>query len=215
MSRYFAQKDVQKAMRDKLNLSVHLPDFLSLLSQLEQVPGRIPLHMDFVRSNVLFREAQPTDALIIENLALSGVLDLEKAAVGHPLFDIARTLAFLLVDCAKPEEKIRKYFLDSGYHKRGNRSIYGEIPSSIARSDSLGAKGQLVLPRSAGKAESSRTMEDGISGPLMLEQLITLFLTYDLYKFLKQNPYESLSKNHHFKRTIDILLARKVVQYSN
>lgn len=188
MSRYFAQEDVQEALRDKLNLSVRFPDFQTLLKTAKQLIGRAPLHMDMVRSNVLFRESQDGDELVVGKLALSGILDLEKASMGHPLFDVARSLAFLLVDCPKPEEKIRKYFLDSGYRKRGCRSI---------------------------QAESSQATRDSVSGSEVLEQLITLFLTYDLYKFLKQNPYESLSKNHHFKRTIDILLARKVVQYSN
>jgi len=215
MGDYFAQADVQKALTEKLNVSVLFPEFQHLLNSMKQLSGRIPLHMDLVRSNVLFREAQDSDTLAIEHLALSGILDLEKAAMGHPLFDIARTLAFLLVDCAKPEEKIRKYFLDSGYWKRGQRDVYGGTLSRVSLSDSLGVNGRSVLPRSAGKAEPSRATQASVSGSELLEQLITLFLTYDLYKFLKQNPYESLSKNHHFKRTIDILLARKVVQYSN
>lgn len=181
MKRYFADENVRKALDEKLRLSVLLPEFTTLLNGAKNLPGRTPLHMDFVRSNVLFREARVEDAFVVENLALSGILDLEKAAVGHPLFDAARTLAFLLVDCPKPENKIRKYFLDSGYRKRGGRELQ---PVQVGGED-------------------------------LLEQLLTLFLTYDFYKFLKQNPYESLPKNHHFKRTVDILLARKVLQYSN
>jgi len=66
--------------------------------------------MDFVRGNILFDEG----------VHITGVLDFEKASHGHPLFDIARTLAFLLVDCKyKTEAQVRKYFLLSGYNKRG------------------------------------------------------------------------------------------------
>jgi Ser/Thr protein kinase RdoA (MazF antagonist) len=80
------------------------------------LPAKQPLHMDFVRSNILF-EAVPAGDF---NMSISGILDFEKAAYGHPLFDIARTLTFLLVDCKyKAPDKVRKYFLGSGYIKRG------------------------------------------------------------------------------------------------
>ncbi len=179
IERYFASSDVRRALSDKLGFSVSPPDAISLLRSAKKLAGRTPLHMDFVRSNVLFREVSANDPLTVGSVALSGILDLEKAAVGHPLFDVARTFAFLLVDCPKPAGKIRNYFINSGYRKRG------ECELSTVR----------------------------ICGDDMLEQLVTLFLTYDLYKFLKQNPYESLLKNHHFKRTVDILRARKVIQY--
>lgn len=187
MQRYFADENVSKALEEKLRLRVQLPEFNPLLHAAQQLPNRTPLHMDLVRSNVLFKTTEVKALSFVENkmgnlqigsVELAGILDLEKAAVGHPLFDLARTLSFLLVDCAKPEDKIRKYFLDSGYRKRGGRELH---PVRINDED-------------------------------LLEQLLTLFLTYDFYKFLKQNPYESLPKNHHFKRTVDILLARKVLQ---
>jgi Ser/Thr protein kinase RdoA (MazF antagonist) len=55
---------------------------------------------------------------------ISGILDFEKASWGPPIFDIARTLAFLIVDCKyKPEPKVRKYFLHSGYNKRGDSNF--------------------------------------------------------------------------------------------
>lgn len=181
MKTYFARADVRTALATKQHLLVDIQDSTKFFEAAKRVPGRVVLHMDLVRSNVLFRETQPGDVLALDKLALSGILDLEKAAVGQPLFDVARTLAFLLVDCPKPADKVYKYFLDSGYRKRGGRKLQ---PVRIADQD-------------------------------MLETLVTLFLTYDFYKFLKQNPYESLSKNHHFKRTVDILLTRKVLQYSN
>lgn len=181
MKKYFADENVHRALSEKLGLIFNLPDTNDVLNEARLLQDRTSLHMDFVRSNVLFREAQPDDVFKINELSLTGILDLEKAAVGHPLFDIARTLAFLLVDCPKPADKIYKYFLDSGYRKRGGRELK---PFVVSDKD-------------------------------LLETLITLFLTYDFYKFLKQNPYESLPKNHHFKRTADILRARKVLHYSN
>lgn len=188
MKQYFADENVRVALTKKLHFTIQVPEFSSLLQAAKLLPGRTVLHMDLVRSNVLFAERKDpsfqenkTRDLQIGTIEMSGILDLEKAAVGHPLFDVARTLAFLLVDCTKPEEKIRKYFLDSGYRKRGGRELQ---PVQVESED-------------------------------LLEQLITLFLTYDFYKFLKQNPYESLPKNHHFKRTVDILLERKVLHYSH
>ncbi len=178
MEQYFTDTDVRVAMEQKLALGITLPDYRRLLEHACILGNRTTLHMDFVRSNLLFDHADSTSELSVETLALSGILDLEKAARGNVVFDIARTLAFLIVDCNKLESKIRKYFLDSGYIKRGNsdlRPIYFE-------------------------------------GVDMLEQLIDMFLVYDLYKLLCQNPYESLVDNHHFIRTRDILKRRKVVQ---
>lgn len=181
MKRYFERDDVRRAMHKKLGFSLRMPwfeRFYDVLSESATLPGQLPLHMDLVRSNVLFRHAEPDDILRIENLTLSGILDLEKAAVGHPLFDIARTLAFLLVDCPKPSAAIYRYLLDSGYRKRGGRQL---SPVRLRSGD-------------------------------LLEQLVTLFLAYDLYKFLRQNPYESLDENHHYLRTVSILKTRQVLQ---
>lgn len=174
MERYFDESDVKRAMKQKLALAIELPDYRNLLDYAYSMSDRTPLHMDFVRSNLLFDDANASSELAVETLALSGILDLEKAAFGHPLFDLARTYAFLLVDCDKPAEKIYKYFLRSGYVKRG------------------GGDGRMFL--------------DASTAPLF-ERLVTLFLVYDFYKFLRQNPYESLEKNHHFNRTISLLEA--------
>lgn len=114
MQWYFADPNVRTAVTQKLGLRVPAFDFTTAIQTAARLPGQQPLHMDFVRSNILFdgEGAQ---------LAISGILDFEKTASGHALFDVARTLAFLLVDCKyKPEEKIRKYFLLSGYNKRGS-----------------------------------------------------------------------------------------------
>lgn len=181
IARYFENPNISQAMRSKLSisLSVSSHEFARLLYETDLLAGQQPLHLDFVRGNVLFRQAESIDTVVVDGLALSGILDLEKAATGHPIYDLARTYAFLLVDCNKPAKKIYKYFLSSGYVKRG------------------GGKAQLFA-----------------SGPVstLFEQLITLFLYYDFYKFLYQNPYESLTENHHYMRTCALLVERGVLK---
>lgn len=109
MQRYFNQTGAKTALKDKLGLNAPPIDFTAILDTCQNLPGQHALHLDFVRGNILF-----------QNKIVVGVLDFEKAAHGHPILDVARTLAFLLVDCKyKPEVKIRKYFLTSGYNKRG------------------------------------------------------------------------------------------------
>jgi hypothetical protein len=133
--------------------------------------------MDFVRSNILFDDTDTSNAL-----AITGILDFEKTAQGNPVFDIARTLAFLLVDCKyKPADKVRKYFLRSGYIKRG-ASTFQDI----------------YITDHNGKVN-------------VLEQLLDVFLMHDFYKFLRHNPYESLESNEHFMRTRDMLVQRGFV----
>jgi Ser/Thr protein kinase RdoA (MazF antagonist) len=164
MQVYFSEAGVQQALRQKLRLqSPNLASYLPLLESLAHEPNQQALHMDFVRGNILFEPGSST---------VCGILDFEKAAWGPPIFDIARTLAFLLVDCKyKTEPKIRKYFLQSGYVKRG-----------VAQLDDT-----------------------------QLEPLLNLFLTYDFYKFLRHNPYESLPENEHFTRTRDLLITRGIL----
>jgi Ser/Thr protein kinase RdoA (MazF antagonist) len=117
MRNYFLRKSVKKAMENKLNLSVDQKTIAKIQKLLEacgKLEGQQPLHMDFVRSNVLFDK----------DAAISGIIDFEKAGRGHPILDIARTLAFLLVDCKHKEpEKVYKYFIRSGYLKRGKNKI--------------------------------------------------------------------------------------------
>ena len=114
MQKYFGQAGVTKALERKLGLSplVDLERYSRLMGTYRALPNQQALHMDFVRGNVLFADENQAE--------ITGILDFEKAAWGHPAFDIARTLAFLLVDCKyKEEAKVRKYFLVSGYNKRG------------------------------------------------------------------------------------------------
>ncbi|MFZ2494516.1 MAG: phosphotransferase [Candidatus Saccharimonadales bacterium] len=174
MKRYFSLPGVQAAMRQKLSLYLDVVVFDELKSIIKQVRGKQSLlHMDLVRGNVLFDTAGGQHVLQIGTTALSGILDLEKASSGPVEFDIARTLGFLYVDCNKPIEKIIKYFIFSGYVKRGNR----------------------VVPQID-----------------MIDHLVGMYLIYDLYKFLRDNPYESLVDNHHFRRTRDILMRRQMIQ---
>jgi Ser/Thr protein kinase RdoA (MazF antagonist) len=130
MKKYFSNRGVLDAMRRKLNLEINIDIFERfdvLTFELSKLPKDI-LHMDLVRSNILFSDAQDSNKSIQlksgSQLHISGILDFEKVAVGPKIVDIARTLAFLIVDCKyKDEKKIRKYFLRSGYLKHGNSEI--------------------------------------------------------------------------------------------
>jgi Ser/Thr protein kinase RdoA (MazF antagonist) len=172
MRGYFATDGIQLAVQRKLGVypvENNWPILAGVLGGLQSVPGQ-PLHLDFVRGNVLFAPG---------TAEITGVIDFEKVAFGHPLVDVARTLAFLLVDCKhKPAAKVRKYFLRSGYIKRGERSL-----------PTLGfaVDGQPYV---------------------VLETLVDLFLLHDFYKFLLHNPYEFLHQNEHYVRTRDLLVLR-------
>ncbi len=179
--RYYTRDGVVQAMHDKLHLGLpydpcqNHPD---LFDELSRLPVQ-PLHMDFVRGNVLFQRNAAATRYTIGSVTLSGLLDFEKACQGPVLCDIARTLAFLYVDCAnKTNAKIYKYFIDSGYVKRSRATLNND----------------------------SQTRG-------LIDRLVTFFLEYDFYKFLRDNPYESLPQNHHFLRTRDMLIERKVLQY--
>ncbi len=130
MRRYFMQPPVKVAVKQKLQLSIAvgcLDVCADVLEECQALAGQQILHMDFVRGNILFNKAVPRDSQQLDDLAISGILDFEKTAVGNPIVDIARTLAFLLVDCKyKTAEKIEKYFLYSGYQKRGRAGDIGD-----------------------------------------------------------------------------------------
>lgn len=122
MHKYFDKPDVRAALLTKLNLRcADIESFAQVLNDCDSLPGQHGLHMDFVRGNVLFQTAgNSTSKYTLGKHSLSGILDFEKSSLGSPIIDIARTIAFLLVDCKyKTENKIRKYFLESGYNKRG------------------------------------------------------------------------------------------------
>ncbi len=127
MTKYFNQRGVLNALENKLKMKVDLTFLELLFNQIQliaksQEPMAI-LHMDLVRGNILFENSKfetRNSNFVIENLELSGILDFEKVAIGNLVFDLARTLAFLFIDCKfKDDEKIFKYFYESGYIKRG------------------------------------------------------------------------------------------------
>lgn len=121
MQQYFTNSGVVEALETKTHTLVNpakLTPYIGILRDSPQKSQQV-LHMDFVRGNVLF-EPSASGELWLDDLSISGILDFEKVACGRVEFDVARTLAFLLVDCKyKPADKVRKYFLESGYRKRG------------------------------------------------------------------------------------------------
>ena len=183
MQDYFSNKGVVSSLSSKLNLSLSaqlLDKFRSTVVLTKSMPSQQVLHMDFVRSNILFTFSGALGEL--GKYEISGIIDFEKVAFGHPFYDIARTYAFLLVDCKfKTPDQIKKYFLHSGYEKRG--------------------KNVLDLPL---------LDKDGDENTI-LYCLVDLFLAYDFYKFLRHNPYESLKNNEHFIRTRELLVARRLI----
>ncbi len=115
MDKYFKEKGVLKAMKNKLKIhpTFEIKKYLKVFNELRSMDSQI-LHMDFVRGNILFNAKK----------VITGIIDFEKCSFGPRVLDIARTLAFLLVDCKyKSEEKVRKYFLISGYSKRGKMKL--------------------------------------------------------------------------------------------
>lgn len=184
MEKYFSQEGVRRAMAAKLQMRAPIAEcqaLLSLMLECKKLPAQQALHMDFVRGNILFQSAGEHNgsSLAVGSASISGILDFEKTAYGHPLFDIARTLAFLLVDCKyKTEAEVRKYFIYSGYAKRGPKAL--PLVNVAIRNNHID----------------------------LLERLVDLFLLHDFYKFLRHNPYESLSDNEHYQRTVKLCLQR-------
>jgi Ser/Thr protein kinase RdoA (MazF antagonist) len=176
MQKYFSIPEVSLAMKRKLRIKLDSKFLESVIKAVELAakhPVSQVIHLDYVRGNLLFERPENTE------LHLSGILDFEKTAVGNTMFDIARTLAFLLVDCKyKTEEKIIKYFLSSGYNKYGKASFISQIVT----------------------IQGSRIN--------LFEELINFYLIYDIYKFLLHNPYESLPQNEHYVRTLKLLMNR-------
>ncbi|MCL1877003.1 phosphotransferase [Candidatus Saccharibacteria bacterium] len=130
MQNYFSDQNVQNAMHRKLHLSIDSKIFENLentLTRAAKLPHQIPLHLDLVRGNVLYlrEDSLPANSFWrIDNVTLTGLIDFEKAARGPAVLDLARTYAFLTIDCArKNPDKIFKYLISSGYNKRGKNRI--------------------------------------------------------------------------------------------
>lgn len=123
---YFSRSDVAVAAEEKLGLKVAV-DFDRLLQVVQASKSssrQHMLHMDFVRSNILFSDEPAENEIRFGKARISGIIDFEKTCCGSPLFDLARSLAFLYVDCKyKTALKVRKYFLYSGYIKHGRGTI--------------------------------------------------------------------------------------------
>lgn len=118
MQKYFTDLNVILAIKKKLNLQLRIQwDYLfKILDSFDNEKKQL-LHMDFVRGNILFINEN-------SNLKISGILDFEKVSYGPKIFDLARTLAFLLVDCKYIlPHKIYKYFLFNGYRRRGQNTL--------------------------------------------------------------------------------------------
>lgn len=121
---YFNNDNVANALNNKLGLNINFIQFLNnslkINNVIENTYPKTILHMDFVRGNILFNNPE----LDSSDLKITGILDFEKCSIGSPIFDISRTLAFLIVDCKYSSElEIRKYFLKSGYIKRGKYKL--------------------------------------------------------------------------------------------
>ncbi len=187
MEYYFSSTDVMHALDSKLQITLTPGNsYKQLFEKLETIPisEEHILHMDLVRGNALFDTSSSESIWMIDDVSLAGIIDFEKATMGHPIYDIARTLAFLLVDCAsKDRHAIYKYFLQSGYNKRG------------------------------GSTFQRNAMIVGVPAYRALNMLIGFFLLHDFYKFLRHTPYESLPANHHFIRTRDILVDYGMIRY--
>lgn len=135
MLAYFKRPGITRAMQAKLRVEFGQIDqlFEQLLHLTEGVEAHLPsqvLHMDFVRGNILYAEPAADDnkqpQLRLNDIEISGILDFEKTSYGPRVFDIARTLAFLTVDCKyKTSRQVWKYFLHSGYNKRGDGQLTG------------------------------------------------------------------------------------------
>lgn len=125
MTNYFQTPGVKKAMKTKLQLSIDLSKLQNITQDIYELRTEHQLlHMDYVRGNILFDKPGQDSRLNEKDISISGILDFEKISYGNPMHDIARTLAFLLVDCKyKSAAKIQKYFLQSGYIKRGGLEI--------------------------------------------------------------------------------------------
>lgn len=68
------------------------------------------IHCDFVRSNILFSASKKGEVYPI-----TGILDFEKVLLGPIEVDVARTLAFLYVDCKYKKKVDIEYYFFQGY----------------------------------------------------------------------------------------------------
>jgi Ser/Thr protein kinase RdoA (MazF antagonist) len=212
---YFARSGVKNALQRKLGLKTcqnhqKIADFLASV-ELQNLP-RQPLHLDFVRGNILWAKESETGCerpkgcsaehpVFALTPKISGIIDFEKTANGSPLIDLARTYAFLLVDCPKTKADIQRYFLHGGYFRFSENNLLGEQ-----------CWGELAVGQEGVPERPGRSCEKSSYFLKTLEAFVGFYLLFDFYKFLSHNPYESLAKNYHFCRTRDILKERKLLE---
>jgi Ser/Thr protein kinase RdoA (MazF antagonist) len=127
MKKYF--KKVEPWIEKKLEVKSELGSINEVFKKLIAMGGRREaksdrpnvLHYDFVRGNILFSKKLDKK---LDIYPITGILDFEKVCLGPEIADIARTLAFLIIDCKfKKEDIVRKRFLISGYEKRGENKL--------------------------------------------------------------------------------------------
>lgn len=125
MQKYFLR--VEPWIERKLSVKLNWGSIEEIFKMIEQRLATSSirenvLHYDFVRGNILFSDKLDKE---LDICPITGVLDFEKVCLGHELVDVARTLAFLIIDCKyKKEAVVRKRFLESGYNKRGRNSLH-------------------------------------------------------------------------------------------
>lgn len=131
MNNYFKKVEpwIEKKLEVKLNWE-KIGNLSALSSQLLATRSlESVLHYDFLRGNILFSEKIDRKW---DTYPIVGILDFEKVCWGPVVADIARTLAFLLVDVKyKKNKKIRKRFFISGYKRRGKNDLPEVVDSAI------------------------------------------------------------------------------------
>jgi Ser/Thr protein kinase RdoA (MazF antagonist) len=183
MKLYFDDPHVRQAIKNKLGVEINANIFkryFFILNICHKLPKKQMLHMDFVRGNILYAKKN-------NEIYISGILDFEKAGYGIVLLDIARTLAFLLVDCKyKSSTAVHKNFLIDGYTRSQNTDRFNNL-----------------------------VLKSGQKKISLLDELINIFMMHDFYKFLRHNPYEFLEQNEHYLRTSDYLTHQKVIEHAH
>lgn len=117
MENYFHDINVKNAISKKLSFELILDfaKYKKLFDSLKSENFQL-IHMDFVRSNILFSRK--------DSVEITGIIDFEKCGYGPRILDIARTLSFLLVDSKYIlPSKVYKYFLFNGYQKRSSNKL--------------------------------------------------------------------------------------------
>jgi Ser/Thr protein kinase RdoA (MazF antagonist) len=98
-------------IKRKLNISIDTRKISNLAIKIDTKSNYQLTHNDLVRGNILFGKRKYKYVYPI-----TGIIDFEKTMYAPVIVDIARTYAFLLVDCKyKTDLEIKKYYLDEGY----------------------------------------------------------------------------------------------------